>query len=359
MSEKVEEVQESGFDAPATGLAAQVAQLEEAVQTLSSLVSTLSAQMQRSMDDLRDEARGKVGHADLAAIRKDLERIRSRVDDVVDEVGYGETLDPAKVPPAILEHAYQAILDDIVAELKKTLGAHDSERHIEGSLEQLRLKTSGSELFHYRAQAHRIEVGVRRPLEKGLISARQVQITYEELRRHLLEPIHSHSPRNFRALVKLKSQEYAVDRALTLTLDVERASGRTQALQERLDRLEAQVAGALKDVQDFAANLRVTLANVATRESVEALGMRVMAIEGRLPSQESNPAAPGEPSPEDGVLANLAGGARTVAELRRDLGVADEALREALARLETRGLIASTVRGRTTTYRLKEDSDNA
>jgi len=358
MSEKTEAVSESGFE-PATGLAGQVAQLEEAVETLNSLISAMSARLDRGIGDIEDEARGKVGSSELAAVRKDLERLRARVDDVVDEVGYGETLDPAKVPPAILEHAYQAIVDDIVAELKKTLGAHDSERHIEGSLEQLRLKTSGSELFHYRPQAHRIEVGVRRPLEKGLVSARQVQITYEELRRHLLEPVHAHAPRNFRALVKLKSQEFAVDRALTLARDVDRIGAQAQALQGRLDRLEAHVAGALKDVQEFAANLRGTLANVATRESVEALELRLAAIQGTLPGQGSKPAAPEEPSPDDRVLANLADGARTLAELRRDLEVADDALREALSRLEARGRIASTIRGKTTTYRLKEESNNA
>jgi len=200
---------------------------------------------------------------------------------------------------------------------------------------------------------------VRRPLEKGLVSARQVQITYEELRRHLLEPVHAHAPRNFRALVKLKSQEFAVDRALTLARDVDRIGAQAQALQGRLDRLEAHVAGALKDVQEFAANLRGTLANVATRESVEALELRLAAIQGTLPGQGSKPAAPEEPSPDDRVLANLADGARTLAELRRDLEVADDALREALSRLEARGRIASTIRGKTTTYRLKEESNNA
>jgi len=359
MSEKVEAVPESGFESPATGLAAQVAHLEEALETLGALLAKLNARTEQGLDDLRDEARDKVGRDELAAIRKELERLGSRVDDVVDEVGYGETLDPAKVPPAILEHAYQAILDDIVAELKKTLGAHDSERHIGGSLEQLRLKTSGSELFHFRPQDHRVEVSLRKPLEKGLVSARQVQMTFEELRRHLLEPIHTHAPKNFRALVKLKSQEFAVDRALHLARDVERLGDQTRALQIRLDRLETHVAGALKDVQDFAENLRATLANVATRESVEALEMRLSAMQGALAPQATREVAPQEASPDEALIALLADGPRTVAELRRDLGIADNILREALARLEARNRIAPTVRGRTTTYRLKEDSDNA
>ncbi len=359
MSERVEDVRESAFDAPATGLAAQVAELEATVQTLNELLAKVSARMLRGIDDVRDETRNKVGYGDLAGIRKDLERIGSRIDDIVSEVGYGEALDLAKVPPAILEHAYQAILDDLVAALRKALGEHDSDMHIVRSLEQLRLKTSGSELFHYRAQDHRIEVGLRKPLEKGLVSARQVQMTYEELQRHLREPIHTHTPKNFRALVKIKSGEFAVDRALHLGREVDQAIAQTSTLRDRLDRLETQVAGALKDVQEFAAGLRDTLANVATGESVEALQMRVAAIEGRLQAQESKSATPEEPPIADRVLTALAGRARSLAELRRDLGVSDSDLHEVLVDLESRHLITSSMRGRTAEYRLREESDNA
>jgi len=87
--------------------------------------------------------------------------------------------------------------------------------------------------------------------------------------------------------------------------------------------------------------------------------MRLAAIQGTLPGQGSKPPAPVESSPDDRVLANLASGGRTVAELRRDLGVADEVLREALARLEARGLVVPSIRGKTTKYQLKEDPNNA
>ncbi|HEV8596025.1 MAG TPA: hypothetical protein VGR51_10910, partial [Thermoplasmata archaeon] len=193
-------------------LATQVAELEETVQTLSNLLSSFSARMLRNVDDLKEEMNRRVAFGDLAPLQKDFEKIRGRIDDIVDEVGYGEALDIAKVPPMILEGAYQAILDDVVDELRKVLGGHDAELHIHHSLEQLRLKTSGSELFHYRP--HRLHVGVAKALDKGLVSARQVQMTFEELLRHLLEPIHAHTPKNFRALIKIKSQEYAVDKAL-------------------------------------------------------------------------------------------------------------------------------------------------
>ncbi|MEK6851103.1 MAG: hypothetical protein AABY30_01050 [Candidatus Thermoplasmatota archaeon] len=356
MSDKAEEARDDRAQEapPATReeLTAQVSELEETVQTLNNLLSALSARMLRNVDDLRDEVRRRVVYADLQPFQKELDRIRARIDDIVDEVGYGEALDIAKVPPSILEAAYQGILDDVVAELKKVRGVHDAELHILHSLEQLRLKTSGSDLFLYKP--HRLHVGVAKALGKGLVSARQVQMTYEELLRHLLEPIHYHTPKNFRALIKIKSQEYSVDKALTLATAWEGAGPQLQTLQERVDRLEEQVRGALRDVQDFAARIQETLAGVATRESVEALGMRLVALEGR--SRESPPAA--EPPPKEQVLAAL-GEPLTLAALRKATGLSEAAAKEALAELERDGLISSSVKGRHTVYERKEEREHA
>ncbi|HYS70839.1 MAG TPA: hypothetical protein VEM95_00280 [Thermoplasmata archaeon] len=343
-------------------LAAELAELEGTVQTLNNLLASFSARMLRNVDDLKDEMGRRVAYADLQPIQKDLEKIRGKIDDIVDEVGYGEALDIAKVPPMILEAAYQAILDDLVSTLKHVRGAHDAEQHVLGSLEALRLKTSGSELFHYKP--HRIHVGVARPIEKGLVSARQVQMTFDELVRHLQEPIHSHSPKNFRALIKIKSQEYAVDKALSFATSWEKAGPQLATLQARVAQLESQVAGALRDVQDFAAKLHVTIAGLATHESVEALGMRLAAIEERLaqvppPNAVAPVEAPHAPPSEDRVMAALGPEPRSLAALKRALGLDEGVLKDVLADLERRGRISSAVRGRYTVYRTKEEHNNA
>ena len=368
MTEKSDGVGDPAADeAPAPGsredLLGQVSELEETVQTLSNLLSSFSARMLRNVDDLKEEMGRRVSYADLQPIQRELEKIRGKIDDIVDEVGYGEALDIAKVPPSILEAAYQAILDDLVTELKDSRGAHDAEQHVVQSLEQLRLKTSGSELFHYKP--HRIHVGVARPLEKGLVSARQVQMTFDELVRHLLEPIHHHTPKNFRALIKIKSQEYSVDKALSLATAWEKAAPQLPSLQGRVTKLEEHVAGALRDLQDFAARLQTTLAGLATHESVEALGMRLAAIEERLAQSppERDTAGPAgaadAANPEGRVLAALAVEPQSMAALKRALGVEEGVLKEVLAGLERRGLVSSSVRGRYTVYRTKEEHEHA
>jgi hypothetical protein len=359
MTERVADMREAETELPATGLAAQIAELEETVQTLNNLLSTLSARMLRNIDDLKEDVRGKVGYGDLAAMKKDLEKIRGRIDDVVDEVGYGETLDVSKVPPAILEHAYQAILDDVLAELKKARGGHDAEEHIALSLEQLRLKTSGSELFHYRPQTHRVQVGVAKPIEKGLVSARQVQMTFEELVRHLVEPIHYHQPKNFRALIKIKSQEFAVDKALSFATVSEKTTSDVNGLKVRIDRLEEHVSGALRDMRDFASSLQPMLAGAATRESVEALAFKIAAIEERLKADSPPTGGSAPPASREAILTALADAPRTLASLVKELGIGEPALRAALEALEKDGHLSSTTRGRNTTYRRKEATNHA
>ena len=363
-----EGVHESAGEAPPVSrseLAAQVAELEEAVHTLNTLLASLGARMMRTVDELREEVNRRVALDDLQPIQKELERIRERIGDIVDEVGYGETLDISKVPPSILEAAYQATLDDVVGELRKVLGTHDAEIHVRRSLEQVRLKTSGSDLFQY--EPHRLNAGVADALEKGLVSARQVQMTYDELMRHLLEPVHRYAPRNFRALVKLKSQEYAVDKALALARAWEKAGPRVQQLTERIALLETHVRGALGDVQEFATKLQETLAATATRESVEALGMRFADLERRVaafaPPAESTRAR-SEPATigsglEGRILAALSAEPMGVGALESALGIGAGVLREILADLEHRGLISSSTRGRHTTYRTKEERNDA
>ncbi len=372
MSERAD-VRDGAADIPATTreeLAAQVAELEETVQTLSNLLSSFSARMLRNVDDLKDEVTRRATFGDLAAIQKELEKVRGRIDDIVDEVGYGEALDVAKVPPRIVEAAYQAILDDVAAELVTARGTHDAEVHIANSLEQLRLKTSGSELFHYRPQTHRIQVGVAKPLEKGLVSARQVQMTFEELLRHLLEAVHYHTPRNFRALIKIKSQEYAVDKALTLAKEVERIAPLLQDIDARIRRLEEHVTGALKDVEGFIERVQQLVGGAATQESVEALAMRIAELERRLagsppraPTAAIEPAA--VPSPptdaelERRVVDALAREPRSLAALKRELGRDEAALRPVLDALLAQDRISASARGRYTMYRMKEVNDDA
>ena len=109
----------------------------------------------------------------------------------------------------------------------------------------------------------------------------------------------------------------------------------------------------------------MTLAGVASQESVESIGMRLVSIEQRI---ARSPATTGEShrsrpvegdAPADRVLAALRRGPHSLAALERALGLERGALREALADLERRALVSSSRRGRYLMYRAKEERVDA
>jgi chromosome segregation ATPase len=81
----------------------------------------------------------------------------------------------------------------------------------------VRTRTSGSELFYFDGRTLKTRK-LASAISAKLISAKQVQTTYDELLRKLLEYVPGYKAKNFRAMIKLKSQEYAVDKT-TLSLE--------------------------------------------------------------------------------------------------------------------------------------------
>ncbi len=171
--------------------------------------------LRAQVDDIDQRISKKVEMERVLKIEKGIEDIFDDLDDLGEEMGYGESLNVAKVPPQVLEATYQTILDDLTKELKKSFGSHETEKIILNVADELRLRTTGSELF--RVAGAKIELeDIVRSIEKGLISNKQVQMTYEELLKKLSEHVPHHRPKNLRAIMKIKSLEYAVDKLRVL-----------------------------------------------------------------------------------------------------------------------------------------------
>jgi len=142
-------------------------------------------------------------------------RIDDRVTQIQEEIGFGEDLNVSKIPPGILEVVYQSTIDDIVKQMWMVLGTHDAEHAMVTSLEELRNRTSGSELFRFDGRRIVTRDFVK-SIEHNLISAKQIQMTYQELLNRLLEYVPGYKAKNFKAMIKVKSQEYAVDKVTFL-----------------------------------------------------------------------------------------------------------------------------------------------
>ena len=189
--------------------------LDMKLKNLSSDVSRMNTQSDKLKDEIIKIIDDRFAIINPKRINREMEKMSERIFDVMDEVGFGESLNVSKIPPNILEIVYKATLEDLVKEMNNVLGQQDAERKINLALEEVRLKTSGSELFRFDGRRITTD-NLARSLDSQLISAKQIQTTYSELLRKLLETVPNYKAKNFQAMIKIKSQEYAVDRATVL-----------------------------------------------------------------------------------------------------------------------------------------------
>jgi len=285
-------------------------ELEVLQNDLTSLRQTTREQAGK-LNEIRENVLEKFGHFELDlkaktdktdAKRRDRElmKIDHKIADIMEEVGFGESLDVSKIPPNILEIVYQTTLDDVVNELFRNLGPHDAEQVVRDTLEDVRLRTSGSELFRFDGRRIRTRE-LARAIEQKLISAKQIQTTYSVLLERMLEYIPTHKAKNFRAMIKIKSQEYAVDKTTKLleymakieenVSNVNRMSAALSAhLNAKARQLEDRFMRELKGLQGkldgdlaaIAAKLDGLEASAARSSAMEGLEQRLTVIEDKL-----------------------------------------------------------------------------
>ncbi|MEM3396190.1 MAG: hypothetical protein QW620_07355 [Thermoplasmata archaeon] len=221
---------------------------------------------------------------------REIEKLNEKITMLIDEVGAGEGLNVGKIPPTILEIVYQSTLDDVVNAIFRHLGYAEAERRITETLEEIRERTSGSELFRFDGKRIRAR-DVAKSIEKKLVSARQMQTTYDELLRKLLELVPGYKPKNFRAMIKLKSQEYSVDSTIHLTervAELEKWTSKMEGLLTEADTREAGVLESLNELTKQIEGLRGMIdESVRTLQAkIEEYNMRITNIEAESESSK-------------------------------------------------------------------------
>jgi flagellar motor protein MotB len=186
----------------------------KSIKTLEDSISALNKKIKAVISDIEERGRR---FGTVQSIAREITKLDERTIEILEEIGFGESLNVAKIPPNILESVYESTIEAIVAEIRKNFGSHDAESIIRKTLEDVRTRTSGSELFYFDGRTLRPRK-LAQAISAKLISAKQVQTTYDELLRKLLEYVPGYKAKNFRAMIKLKSQEYAVDKT-TLSLE--------------------------------------------------------------------------------------------------------------------------------------------
>jgi len=170
-------------------------------------------------------------------IEEDFRKQSDKLTSVTSEIGIGEVIDVAKVPPDILETVYEATLNDIVEQMRLHVGAQGMDKIVSEILESIRKQTSGSELFFF--DGHKIRTRkLATFIERKLISARQVQTTYETFVKRLIEFTLNYQPKNFKAMVSIKSQEYAVNNSRLLRVEIDQLREDMDGMKSDIYRLE-------------------------------------------------------------------------------------------------------------------------
>ncbi len=333
----------------------QLSDLDENVETLTTVLSEFSA---RTLDDLSTLGKKldvKADEGDLKSVKEIIRRLDGKLEGLVDEVGHQESLDISKIPPKILELVYQTILDDVTSALIQSLGESDAERAVFETMENVRIRTSGSEMFRYEYPRFRIG-GLATSIEKGLISAKQVQMTYEEILKRLKDYIPHHQAKSFRAMIKVKSQEYAVERSSEMTKEM-------SSMQREVDILRDSISAISKSLSDEISRIASKLGEITNKlerkESIEEGKSELTITEGfirpEIPQEEEEEEiVPGEELLEQ-ILGSIPPKGTSLTKMKKQLDHSEEALQFGLDHLLEKGRIRRKKRGKGFVYFIQNE----
>ncbi len=298
----VEEAPEPVPEAPAeipSDVAIRITDLEDQIQMLQDSLGNATLRIDTLGQQLTDEPEEvkEVDEDDLETRLLSIEAAHKKLNDkfylVLAEIGIGEIIDVSKVPPDILENVYQTILNDVVAQMKANIGPKDIEAVIFNILEGIRMETSGSELFDYDGRKI-ITRDIAKVVEQRLISAKQVQETYEEFLTRLVAYTYKYTPKNFKAMVNIKSQEYSVKN--------------TQRHSVRIANIQKEVSGLKADLYTIPDKLTAELEqeNSYMKERLDSMQEQLDFFNNTIEAiQTENSAIKGELMDKDQQIAEL------------------------------------------------------
>jgi hypothetical protein len=338
----------------------QLESLDENVDTLTNVLGEFSARTLEDISSLSKKLEVKADVGELGLLKELIDRLDGKLDDVIDVVGYEESLNLSKIPPKILELVYQTTLDDVTSALVRTHGEAETEKLVNMVMEEVRIRTSGSEMFRYQYPRFKIK-GLASSIERGLVSAKQVQMTYDEILKRLKEQIPQHQAKNFRAMIKVKSQEFAVETSTDVSKRLESMEAEMQTLGKSVSEISSTMSQEISRLASELADINSKL----KRFEPAVDGKKSDGVESTFeqPSpevpQETVEGADEEPSAEEvekQVLALIPVKGTTVTKLKKlDLPGGD--LQSVLDSLVKKGAVYKRKKGKGFVYSVKEGDE--
>jgi hypothetical protein len=205
---------------------------------------------------------------EVKKVQKEIQKTDEKLDSVLLDLGFDESLDINKIPNYILVMVYETILNDIIIKITNILGVQDTEESVNKILENVRSHTSGGELFKYDHNKIKIPE-LRQYLDKKMISPKQIHITFNSIVNKLVEYTPGYSPKNFKAMIKIMSQEYAVDSAIKI--------------QRRFEELSSEMNEMKGNINKFLANYKDQVeAQQSNQGEMENLSSQIIKLSDRV-----------------------------------------------------------------------------
>jgi len=287
--EEIKKVKESLKNRATTNMLSEMRKdLEQRIDKLQEEIENKSSDKDKNIIALKDELSVLKGEIDRLETEKNnikesvsqlqtyflkYEKVNRKLKNIEEVLGVEEDVDVNKIPPSILRLVYQYTLNDAISTLRRYVGANDAERIIEDVLQNVRTKTSGTELFKLKdgkIEAKDIEIAIKRKL----ISPKQIHLTYIEIINSMKEYLPGYVPKNFASLLRTKGQEYAIETSTENRLRVEMLERSLESLKNEM----AYQENALRE--DISETKR--LIEMELNEKSEAILGRVESIESEM-----------------------------------------------------------------------------
>jgi len=271
----------------------------EMVEGVVAKTEELSRQLSAVRDSQATQMADEEAREALAGLREELASTsglaRSLASDRHEAGLAAREFDPTTVPPVVLEQAYSQVLNEVFQEIVRRLGESAAVNGVERHITTLRKANAGMEFFAL-VDNERVEVtGLAAAIPNRLISARQIQVAFDELLKALAGEVPGYRPRPLTDLVDSGSRAYSVRTASRLTEQAAELETAQRAVVDEVRELEARASKGEDDLKrleqrtlGFAAELSAALMEAERiRKEHSRRGDRMAKLEQRFEEVEA------------------------------------------------------------------------
>ena len=227
----------------------------ETIETLNETVQERLETETNKRDELQQKTEGQIDDltTGFGALNK---TVREIVDVVKPKDEAARTINPAAVPPVVLQETYENIATDVFQQMVQQYGSTAAVSRVEAVVEYVRKSSAGMEFFEVSDNQRITAPGLANAIRRKLMSPHQLQITFTEFLRNLLGEVPDYQPLSLRSLTETGSQEYAVaevtklveqtavfgDSLSTIQKSLTETNAKIEALSSRIEKLESAVS---------------------------------------------------------------------------------------------------------------------